>query len=454
MIWQNPWAWLGLATIALPVIIHLLGRGHARVHRFPTLRFIDASRLLPTRRTRLSDLVILAVRASALIAAAAALAQPLIVTARRSTAANAALARVVIVDTSANATANGRAALDSVRRASPLAREVTIATVIPTGDPSGAIPGAAAWLERQPTRGEIAIISRFQRGALDSADVASIAPRLGIRLVRAPSNPPGPVERRTRAARDETVARVAASGERTDVEWSARSTTMSRDVAPVIFASPTERPRADAALAAAGTVPVALPVDSISPIGVVEPGYAERATILANSTRPRRAWMMDIVAKVAADSTFVEAARRATIVSTLDDTSTVVVARTDSGRPVVLAAENTADGRERLLFLSLADAGSLTSAALIAGIRHASSVAPPAQWLDPSTIPDAQLARWQRAPTVESFPRRTSGDGATDGESDGRWFWLIALVLLAFETWLRRERRATIHNEIAHERAA
>jgi hypothetical protein len=454
MIWQNPWAWLGLATVALPVIIHLLGRGHARVHRFPTLRFIDASRLLPTRRTRLSDLLIFAVRVSVLIAAAAALSQPVLVTGRRSTAANAALARAIIVDTSGNVTPAGRASLDSIQRENPLTRGASVATVIVTGEPSAAIPGAGEWLEQQPIRGEIAIISRFRRGALDSADIATIPARLGVRLVRVPSKAPESVERRTRTAENETVERITASDERTEVEWSARAAPAD-NVAPAIFASANEKSHAEAALRAAGTVPVALPLDSNSVIGVVEPGYEPRASLLANSIRPRRAWMMDIVARLAADSTLVEAGRRAAIVSTLGDTNAVVVARTDSRQPVVLAAENAAEGRERLLFFSLVDAGSLASAALIAGIRHASSMAPPAQWLEPSTIPEAQLARWQREPSVGSFPRRTSGDDATDGDSDGRWLWLAALALLALETWLRRERGATTtNNEVARERAA
>src|SRR5262249_41645864 len=160
-----------------------LGRGHARVHRFPTLRFIDASRLLPTRQTRLTDLLILAVRVGVLIAAAGALAQPLLVTGRRSSAANAALARVIIIDTSGNATPAGRASLDSVQRANPLARDATVAAVIVTGEPSAAIPGAGGWLEAKPMRGELAIISRFRRGALDSADIATIPARFGVRLV-------------------------------------------------------------------------------------------------------------------------------------------------------------------------------------------------------------------------------------------------------------------------------
>ena len=36
MIWQNPWAWLGIGALALPILIHLLGRRH-----FLALREVD-----------------------------------------------------------------------------------------------------------------------------------------------------------------------------------------------------------------------------------------------------------------------------------------------------------------------------------------------------------------------------------------------------------------------------
>ena len=62
MRWQNPWAWIGLLTVALPVLVHLFSRRPARVEPFPSLRFLDVSRLLPTRRTRLTDRVLLLVR--------------------------------------------------------------------------------------------------------------------------------------------------------------------------------------------------------------------------------------------------------------------------------------------------------------------------------------------------------------------------------------------------------
>src|SRR5262245_39222827 len=98
MIWRNPWAWLGLTTLALPVLIHLLGRGHARVQPFPSLRFLERSKLLPTRRTRLHDVALLAVRVGILAAAVAALAQPFLRTGNRGATSTTVLARAILID--------------------------------------------------------------------------------------------------------------------------------------------------------------------------------------------------------------------------------------------------------------------------------------------------------------------------------------------------------------------
>lgn len=452
MIWQNPWAWLGLIAVALPVIIHLFGRGHARVHRFPTLRFLAASRLWPTRRTRINDLLLLAVRASVLVVATAALARPLLLTARRSAAANTVLARAVIVDTSG--TPADRAAIDSVNRATNITRDATTTTVISTGDVSSALPGALAWLETQPMRGEITIISRFPLGTLDSADLASIAPRFGVRLVRVPVGPPGPLEVHARSGLSESTTRFALTADRTDAEWSTSPRARAPTPAIELLAGAGEQRRADAARTAAASIPVGLPVDSASSIVVVEPGYETRKELLASAVTPRRDWMMDIVARVAADPSFAEAARRAAAVAPPDSGRALVVARTDSGRPVVLAGEGTVRDREQLMFFSLADAGSLTSAALLAAVAQTTSLARPARALEPSTIPDATLAAWQRPPATDVRPRGAAS-GTDAGESDGRWMWIVVLALLGAETWLRRSLRAAAASyEIAHDRAA
>ncbi|HYW49375.1 MAG TPA: BatA domain-containing protein, partial [Gemmatimonadaceae bacterium] len=100
MIWRNPWAWTGLLLLALPVLIHLLSRAPADVRPFPSLRFVDPSRLSPRRRTRPRDVLLLLVRLGILVAAVAALAGPVFLTARRT--ATPRVVRAIVLDTSAS----------------------------------------------------------------------------------------------------------------------------------------------------------------------------------------------------------------------------------------------------------------------------------------------------------------------------------------------------------------
>ena len=83
---------------------------------------------------------------------------------------------------------------------------------------------------------------------------------------------------------------------------------------------------------------------------------------------------------------------------------------------------------------------------LLSAIAKARSSAEP---VVPAFIAPEVLAQWQRAPAV--------GDSASalNDESDGRWLWAAALILLGLETWMRRSRRvAQSTTEIARDRAA
>src|SRR4051794_39243167 len=185
MSWQNPLALLGVLAVALPVLIHLLGRGHAKVHRFPTLRFLDASRLLPTRRTTVHDLPLLLVRSAILALAAVALTQPLWLTKARRRSMDGGLARAIIVDTSASMAGSIDSARAVARRS---AAEAQISVVVESGDPRGELIGAVGWLTRQGRRGEIVIVSDFQRGSVERNDLAAVPPSVGIALLR--TSPP------------------------------------------------------------------------------------------------------------------------------------------------------------------------------------------------------------------------------------------------------------------------
>ncbi len=442
MTWLNPWAWTGLIAVALPILIHLLGRGPARIQRFPTLRFLNASRLLPTRRTRLHDLALLAVRAGILAAAAAALAQPLLLTANRRHALGDPLARAIIVDTSASmqrATPHGERAVVAARRvAAQLADSAQSSVVLESGAPAHAIAGAAAWLLTQPSRGEVAVVSDFQIGAIDAQDLSDVAPRFGIRLVRVDAVHDSIVETRTRVGTMDIVARATPLGNRTDVEWTAHPTAAGTpETSAVLLVGDREKSRLQAAVLAAATIGVAdrgNARDTTRAIAIVYPEFSGRAAMLRGATIPALPWMTTIAARLIEDSMLVNAASNAVLTRGADSTSGIVIARTRNGNRAVSAVQHADQGRISLVLVSYADAGSLTSAALIAAVARAQAPSTEAAELEPSTLTSATLASLQRAPVAIA----ASQANAPDGPSDARWLWVVALLLLAAESWMRR----------------
>src|SRR5947209_19587006 len=95
MIWLNPAAWFALAAVAAPIVIHLLIQRRAERLPFPTLRFLQPTRLASIRRHLLEDWLLLAIRIALLAAAVAALAGPLLITASRRTAWDRRVVRAV-----------------------------------------------------------------------------------------------------------------------------------------------------------------------------------------------------------------------------------------------------------------------------------------------------------------------------------------------------------------------
>jgi hypothetical protein len=69
--------------------------------------------------------------------------------------------------------------------------------------------------------------------------------------------------------------------------------------------------------------------------------------------------------------------------------------------------------------------------------------------MEPTTVPDDALRSWQREPDAGA-----TSQVSTDGASDGRWLWIVALVLLGVETWLRRARREEVASNMVRDRAA
>ena len=462
MMWQNPVgagsAWPRSRCRFSSICSAAAG---ARVLRFPSLRFLGVSRLLPTRRTRLQDLLLLAVRVAIFALAVAALAQPLWLSARRSRARNGALARVVIVDTSFSmqrAAVAGGKAIDAARRSAKiLADSASPAMVVESAAPAAMVAGAADWLARQPARGEIAIVSDFQLNAVDDGAMRAIPASIGVRLVRIAVVPGSDTaEMRLRAADGDVVARSAFAASGTATEWSAAPHTANTDVVQLL-AGESERAATSAAERAAQSIGGPSAVDSTHRVAIVYPGYAQRGAMLNGAGLPHSRWMTDVVLRLRTDSLLSSAAAAATASDPAGGdsltNSRTVIARGADGRPLIVAAEDSSAAGARLLFFSAADAGSLTSATLIAAVYRAISTAPSVAELEPESVPDSALARWQRAPAVEA-PRKVPGG---EGESDGRWLWIAVLVLMVLETVVRRTTAPSVGIapvQVAHDRVA
>jgi hypothetical protein len=420
VIFQNPIAWLGLAAIAVPILVHLLGRRRARRLPFPTLRFVPASPLPPVRRDRLTDVALLVVRAAIVGLAAVALVQPLWLTASRAREVGGTSSRAIVVDTSASMerrTPEGERAADRARREAQALAAGATTRVIEAASPAEALPGALAWLAGQSGRTEIVVVSDFQPGAIERADLDRVPADTGVRLIAIP------------------VAAAAPA--------------LPAAVSPLrVFVGAAEQRRADAAMSAARQIDGDWKGRGDRPVAIVFAGASERAALVASAQPVDRAWMFDAIAAIGRDDTLNEASSREPRAASLEapgELTTVI--RGADGQPVVLAARGQVDGADRLLLFVQTDAGSVTSAALIAAAGRAATALPPAGEVDPAVRTDAELRSWERPPADGVRP-------ATDpaGRSDGRWIWLAVLALLALEMVMRRAPRAALIEE--HRRVA
>lgn len=377
-----PLALLGLLAVAVPIIIHLLGRHRSRVERFPTLRFIGHSRLNPTSRRRVSDWLLLLVRVGIVAVAALALSQPWVAWAGRvpNDPSVGAVTRVTIIDTSASTSpAIARHAADSL---------ATGATVtIETGEPSRALEGAVAWLSSKSGMRELVLVSDFQRSSVDTAALSAIPSYIGLSFRLIPS-------------------------EATD-----RGQAPDRGPAPGTFVGASDTRGADAAWRANGA---ARPTDTTNRVAIIYRSYPRSLELMQRSQRVDSLWMARIVARLQVDPTL---------------RATAGEWRPDSARAALdTVATNIYAGRDsdRLLLFLRDDPGGIASAALSQALMRALSTAPPASEADTAIMTAAELARWQRSATDVRA-------GSTSA-SDGRWLWALCLGLIALETWMRRGR--------------
>ena len=436
MVWLLPAALVGLLALGGPLLVHLLRRQRARTLRVPTVRFIPTVDQSIVRLRTPADGWLLLLRMAIVASAALALARPLLLTDARAAAWGEAVARVVVVDVSesSGAAAAAEAAAAELESADVVHRIDAI-------DLAPALRRAAAWLEAAPpARREIVVLSDFQRGVLGAADVDAVPEEMGMRFI--PVLPPAPA-----ATREITVGPVLAeSGAlqrtvRLDASTTSATFTLVSDAIDGLrLVTAPDDPEAATSLlrviaragahAPSASEPIVVRVPgSLPPEGgshQFRQGYslprkkesresstgAPVATGVSGGFRLRAEEGLKGWTREAALRLLREADRNDLPLSVASDASALVV---------------DVD----------AEPGSLAAAAVVKAALDAR--------LDPRAlteqeiahIPEATLRAWTREPGAADMTAWRRSD-----ESDGRWFWLAALVLLGLETFVRRSRAA------------
>jgi hypothetical protein len=365
--WAQPWAWIGLAGLAVPIAIHLLARHQAVLAVFPTLRFINASQLNAIKRQRLTDIPLLLIRLATIALAVAALAGPRFGSASVSTDEEAA--RVTVYDMTASA-ASGRT--DSFVEGPRLRRANVLADSLSEG-----LKAASAWAARQSGQREITVVSDFQRGSVDDAAVGSVPPGIGLTFERVRSTPsPMP-------------AGFSRDGDQARMVW---PHTAPAPGAIRVLAGP-DQPRADAMLAAAMSVAPALPGSHAGAVAVIFPRAPERAAIVDALTPVKETWMFRAVEVLLRD------ARLA---------SHVRIGEASSG----------------LIVLCDANPETLEAAEVVAALSTGLDEITPSVESDTRLILDEQLRRWERPAERAAVTR------AGEPQGRWLWIGVIALLAI------------------------
>jgi hypothetical protein len=307
----------------------------------------------------------------------------------------------------------------AARLADEQMRNVFAGRRVNTPDLADGIDRAVRWLQSAPpARREIVLISDFQQGSLDEAAVRLIPADVGLRLIRAGAQPG--VRRVTlpqvegwRGGMWQATATIEAIGTR--VSWVRAES--GRDVAWItVMSSPAEAVAADRALRAAVSAGVSA-------------GDASRRIIVRFAGAPPI-----VPAPQPVTSPWIAAAALSDVLRGVEP----AVGVSERDGVMVVDAPIAAGAFE---------APAIVRAAILA-VRPAAIADVEAEVV---TLPDEDLARWRRDPAPVATPAiPMANDG---GESDARWLWALALMLLVIESRARRVRRHRTEQE-AHADAA
>lgn len=405
MAWLSPAAFVGLAAVAGPILVHLLRRRQARRIVVPSVRFVVEAAESSVHFRRISDPVLLTVRITVIVAAVVSLARPLLITEARTAKWAERVSRAVLLDTSESARGaiTDEAIAAESNGADPVRR-------VNARDVGSGLRRAAAWLAHAPpSRREIVVLSDFQRGALTASDLAAVPSEIGIRLIRGvPSS----------ASDDRVRWRVlspqaALSGE---ADLASESTTASyRFVSPSwtgleVVTAPAHANEVTALRRVLSRAGVQAPVAE-RPISVRFAGAPDRS-----AGEP-----VDSDWTFGAGQRLLEATRRLDVALNVSSVDGTLLVDVGSG-PSSLAAAQVA------------------AAALNARID-------PATFTERETalIPPETLVAWSREPAAPD-----TGDWTRTDSSDGRYFWVLVLLLLGLESLLRGRQPAIVDREERH----
>ncbi len=444
MVWLQPAAWLGLVAVGAPLLIHLLAHRRSEPLAFPTLQFLQPTRLASIRRHALDDLGLLLVRTALLAAAVGAFAGPFLTSAARRASWDRRLARAIVVDP----VEPGREMrADLARRESAAAFR---STIIETPDPAEGLRRAAAWLDDVPlARREIVCVSPLPIGALTAADVAAVPREVGLRFVQRGSLPEtrtisnaavltgagsfaGPVG--TRAEHQAAIQgrTMTLTGNRTSVSDTDRGSPITL---PLDVVAPADaQPVVDAAVSAVLQQRTFTPATGRMATLLIA-GAPDEARVRASAAAIHIPWIGDAVARIARDADVDGAAgevhARPAEVSLPYGTWQTIASGAD-GEAIATAAQSG----NRLLVVSAAAPADMLTPVLIRSILQALSSPTDLRAAEIVPIAGSQLRAWERPAGPAQMPR--SQDSTDDVSDDRRWMWAAALCLLGLEGWMRR----------------
>ncbi len=406
--WQHPGAFVALLALAAPLVIHLLQRRRATRILFPSDRFVHPSVTGAVRLRLPADLALLVLRLAIVTVAVCALAQPVIVDRARMSAWNARIARAVVVDVSESMK---RAAGAAATAAGVELRSASHAVRIESADLADGVRRAASSLgDAPPARREIIVISDFQSGALAAPVLQGIPESIGVRFVRV-GDPAG-----VRQTTGPPLLAVGGRGLRAEIAVHADRTSVSFvDRVPesgglrIAGATESERNALLESIASSGAPAPAAAEPIVVRFGKTEGRKDGRSEGWTGGRAEEERWMLETALRLRSDPDLATAAA-----------DSPAFRLGTSGDALVLDID--------------APSESFVAAAAVRGALAARHRSPAHVYAEHEvrTIADEELRAWSReAPDVTPDVWRHAQ------QTDARWFWLLVLVLLGVETFVR-----------------